>query len=178
LAASSARDGQLLLLAAGQVAAAAVQHLLEHREQLVQLGRDGRAAGLVGQAHAQVLLDREPREDLAALRHEADAGAGALVRRGVLDRLAVELDAADLIGTRPMSDLSSVVLPTPLRPRMTVTLPQLRLHAHVPQDVRAAVVLVDVLDVQHGAGAGQPAAKDMSVPQWDRPSRPVRQRPR
>jgi hypothetical protein len=36
-AASARRDGQLLLLAAGQVAAAAVHHLLEHGEQLEQL---------------------------------------------------------------------------------------------------------------------------------------------
>jgi hypothetical protein len=57
-------------------------------------GGIGVPAGLVRQAHAQVLLDGQPREDLAALRHEADAGAGALVRRAVLDRLAVELDAA------------------------------------------------------------------------------------
>ena len=34
-----ARDRELLLLAAGEVAAAAVDHLLQHREQLEQLGR-------------------------------------------------------------------------------------------------------------------------------------------
>jgi hypothetical protein len=54
-----ARDGQLLLLAAGQVAAAAAEHLLEHREQLEQLAGNRRAAGLGGQAHAQVLLHRQ-----------------------------------------------------------------------------------------------------------------------
>ena len=90
------RDRELLLLAAGQVAAAAVQHLLEHREQLEQFLRDGGAARLGGQPHAQVLLHREAGEDLAALRHEADTRAGALVRRGGVDGLAVEFDAAGL----------------------------------------------------------------------------------
>ena len=50
---------QLLLLAARQVAATPVKHLLEHREQLEQLGRDGRATRLDGQAHAQVVLNRQ-----------------------------------------------------------------------------------------------------------------------
>jgi hypothetical protein len=69
---------------AREVAAAPVQHLLEHREQLRTAPAEPACGRLVGQAHAQVLLDREPREDLAPLRHEADAGAGALVGRGVV----------------------------------------------------------------------------------------------
>ena len=40
-----AGDRQLLLLAAGEVAAAAVQHLLQHREQLEQLGRNPAVPG-------------------------------------------------------------------------------------------------------------------------------------
>ena len=104
--ASARRDGQLLLLAAGEVAAAAVHHLLEHREQLEERRRDRRAAGLGGQAHAQVFLDREAREDLAALRHVADAGADALVRRRVRDVLAVEARCVPvLVGTRPIRRL-------------------------------------------------------------------------
>jgi len=43
----------------------------------------------------------------------------------------------DLMGTRPISDLSSVVLPTPLRPSMTFDLADLGLQTHVPQDVRS-----------------------------------------
>jgi hypothetical protein len=42
-----AGDGQLLLLPARQVAATAVQDLLEHGEQLEQLGRDGVPPGLL-----------------------------------------------------------------------------------------------------------------------------------
>ena len=46
-----AGDRQLLLLAAGQVAAAPVQHLLQHREQLEQLGGMRVSRRLGGQAH-------------------------------------------------------------------------------------------------------------------------------
>ena len=49
--------GQLLLLSARQVTTTAVQHLFEHRKKFKQLGRNGRAAWLCGQAHQQVLFD-------------------------------------------------------------------------------------------------------------------------
>ena len=39
---------------------------------------------------------------------------------------------------------SSVVLPTPLRPI------RLQVERQIPQDVALAVVLINVLDVQHG----------------------------
>ena len=74
-----ARDGELLLLAAGEVAAAPLQHRLEHREQLEDCA--GHAASPAGwrPGPSQVLLHREAREDLAPLRHVADAGSHALV---------------------------------------------------------------------------------------------------
>ncbi len=70
-----AADGELLLLAARKVAAAPAQHLLQHRET----ARRHRPvccacrASAGAEAGLQILLDREQREDLAALRHEADA---------------------------------------------------------------------------------------------------------
>ena len=144
-----ARDGELLLLAAREIAAAAPQHLLQDREQLEQLGRHSLAGRLVRQAHAQVLFHREPAEDLAALRHEADAGARALVRRRILDGLAVELDAAGLDGHQAHQRLEQRGLADAVAPQQHRDLAAMRLQAHVAQDVRAAVVLVDVLDVQH-----------------------------
>ncbi len=86
-----AADGELLLLAAGEVAAAPAQHALQHREQrehvvgnvaLVALQR--RKAGL------EVFLDGEQRKDLAALRHEGDAAPRALVGLQAGDVLAFE----------------------------------------------------------------------------------------
>ena len=67
-----AADRQLLLLAAGQVAAPAAQHLLEDREQLEDVVGNLRARrAAAAEAGLQILLDRQQREDLAALRHVA-----------------------------------------------------------------------------------------------------------
>ena len=76
------------------------------------------------EAQLQVLLDREARKDLAALRHVADAqpralrAAAASVTSAPSKRIAPER-----AGRRPARHLSSVVLPTPLRPRIAVTAP-------------------------------------------------------
>jgi hypothetical protein len=127
-----AGNGELLLLPAREIAAAAVDHLLEHREQFVQLRRNRRAAALVGQAHAQVFLDREAREDLAALRHEADAGPGAVVGRGLLDRLAFELDAAALDGHQAHQRLQQRGLAHAIAAQQHGDLAEPGLKAHVP----------------------------------------------
>jgi hypothetical protein len=100
---------------------------------------------LVASPHAQVLLHRQPREDLAALRHEADAGAGALVRRGALDRASVELDAAGLDRHQAHQRLEQSRLAHAVAPQDDGDLAGLRLQAHVAQDVRAAVVLLTFL---------------------------------
>src|SRR5437016_5505679 len=72
-----APDGELLLLAARKVAAAPAQHLAEDRKELEHARRYLGAARAGREAHAQVLLDGEAREDLAALGHVAYAGARA-----------------------------------------------------------------------------------------------------
>jgi len=140
------RNRELLLLPARQVAAAAMQHLLEHREQLKQLGRYRCAGRLVGQTHRQVFLHREPREDFAALGHEADTGAGALIRRGILNRLAVQLDAAGLDRHQAHQAFEQRRFADPIAPQNDRDLAQRGLQTHIAQDVRAAVILVDVLN--------------------------------
>ena len=77
-----AADRELLLLPAGQIAAAPVQHLLQHREQLEDLFRNRARAVLAhAEADAQVLLDGQLREDFAPLGHVADAEPRAALRR-------------------------------------------------------------------------------------------------
>ena len=127
-----------------------MQHLLEHRKQLVQLGRNRRVGAFVSQAHAQVFFHGEARKNLAALRHKAHAGAGAFVRRGVVNRLAVKLDAAGLDGHQAHERLEQRGLAHAVAAQQNGDLAHLRLQADVTQNVRAAVVLVDVVDVQHG----------------------------
>ena len=79
------------------------------------------AAGQAGHPHEQVLLHGEAREDLAPLGHVGDAGANAVVRGRAGEVLSVERHLAGR-----------------------------DLERHVPQDVAAAVVLVDVVEHEHG----------------------------
>ena len=90
-----AADGKLLLLAAREIAAAALEHRIEHGKELEHLVRDllvlaadWREAGL------EILLHRQQREDLAALRHQRHAATGAFVGRQLRDFLAIDLDGA------------------------------------------------------------------------------------
>ncbi len=128
LAGQRAADRQLLLLAAGEIAAAPLLHLAQHREQLVDLLRypAGLGAGEARQPHQQVLFHRQARENLPPLRHVGDAGLHPLVRLARVNQLvspARRRTSPVLAGTSPIRHFSSVVLPTPLRPSRQVTSP-------------------------------------------------------
>ena len=70
-------------------------HGLEDREQLEDLVGDlPLAARHRAEAGLQVLLDRQQREDLAALRHDGDPAPRPLDRRQAGDVLAVPQDLA------------------------------------------------------------------------------------
>ncbi|MGV8617893.1 hypothetical protein ACV36Q_32735, partial [Pseudomonas aeruginosa] len=70
------------MLAAGEVAAAALFHFAQDREQLVDevRHRPGVPGAETGQSHQQVLFHRQPGEDFPSLRHVGDPGADPLVR--------------------------------------------------------------------------------------------------
>ena len=73
----SAGYGQLLLLAAGEIAATTAQHRLEHGKQLEQLCRNVPVGGPERRkAGFQVFLYRQKRENPATLRHMGDARPG------------------------------------------------------------------------------------------------------
>ncbi len=75
-----AGDGELLLLAAGKVAAAAPEHVAEHREERKNLVVDHALGALQrGEAGHQVLAHGEQRKNLAPLRHVAETRLGAQV---------------------------------------------------------------------------------------------------
>ena len=86
-----AGDGQHLLLAAGQLVAEIVAALGEARKHVVDLGQRPRPR-LRHRGH--VFFHRQRAEDVALLRHPADAGMRALVRPQAGDVAAVETDAA------------------------------------------------------------------------------------
>jgi hypothetical protein len=64
-------NGQLLLLPARQVAAPALQHLLQNREQFKQFRGYWGTSAFVGQSHAQVFFHREAAENFTSLGHKA-----------------------------------------------------------------------------------------------------------
>ena len=118
-----AGDGELLLLAAGEIAAAPLQHVAQDREQLEDLVGIARwPRGSRREAGLEILPHGELRKYLAALRHVARCrgrarSAGRAVRNPAfpVDRGRSPIDA------RPTMARSSVVLPTPLRPSTQVT---------------------------------------------------------
>ena len=98
------------------------------------------------QAHPQVFLHREPRKNLAPLRHIADAGCAPRVRRRGGDVAAVELDAAGL-GRHQAHQAFAAAWSCPRRcgPSSVVTWPCGAVEADVAQDVAAAVILVEIV---------------------------------
>ena len=94
-----AGDGQLLLLAAAEKAALAVQHGLQDREKLENVVCDGGGGQALGdEADAKIFEDGHVGENFSALRDIADALPGAAVGRQCGERLVVERDGA---GTGP-----------------------------------------------------------------------------
>jgi hypothetical protein len=93
-----ARDGELLLLSAGEDAALAREELLENRKERVDLFESifgGGAFDFVDdEADAEVLLDGEVGKNIAALRDIADAGASAGVGGEAGEAFAIERDGA------------------------------------------------------------------------------------
>src|SRR5262249_38881025 len=95
-------DRELLLLAAGQVAAAPPEHLVEHgKEGEYVIGNRAVPALERRKTGLEVLLDREQGKDFAALRHVGDAAPGALARPEPGDVDAVEPDRAAADGMLP-----------------------------------------------------------------------------
>src|SRR5437588_6365462 len=75
-----AADRQLLLLAAGEIAAAPAQHRIQHRKQREYVVGNVAVLALErAEAGLEIFLHRQQRKDLAALRHEDDAGPRAAV---------------------------------------------------------------------------------------------------
>ena len=91
----SASDGELLLLAAGKIAAAPPEHVAQHREEREDLVVEhALGARKAGEAGHQVLAHCEEGEDFAALRDIAEAGARPQMARQTSDVLGVPADRA------------------------------------------------------------------------------------
>ena len=115
---SAPGHGELLGLAAGQVAGGGVPPVVEHGEAgagLVEppaaFGRPGRDAGQL-----EVLADGEVAEDAPALGHQRQPGPDEARRLGAGDVDAASATRPPAGRTSPATVLSSVVLPAPFGP--------------------------------------------------------------
>src|SRR5580658_8444164 len=159
-------DRELLLLAAGKVAAAPAQHVLEHREQREHVvgngavvARERRETGL------QIFLDGEQRKDFPALRHIGDAAPGALRRaqRGYVFALPGDRAA----GHRMLAGegVEEARLAHPVAAEHAGDLARLGLERDGAQRLRRAVVEIDGVYVEHDVlarGAIRPSSSQIN----------------
>src|SRR6267143_5270617 len=109
-------------------------------------------------------MNRERRENPAALRHEADAAADDRVRRQIGDVVAVQDDAAGTNGSESddgaaQRRLADAVSSDDRRDRAS-----LHLKRDALQDVTIAVVRVEIGDVQHSSSEPlESAAKSNTI---------------
>src|SRR5688572_2907260 len=145
-----AGDREHLLLAAGERAAGLVPALLQNREARVHLleqlvAPDVGDAGTV-EAGPEVLADGQQLEDSPVLGHPRDAAPREVVRRYSADGLAFEGDATFGRSHEPGDRLQRGRLADTVAPEETDDLARAHLDRHPVQDVRLAVVGVDVLE--------------------------------
>src|SRR5690606_9571856 len=100
-------------------------------------------------ANQDVLFDRQPSEDIAALRHVCLAGGGTLMRCHDGDVFAVEMDAACPDGHHVQEALQQGGLTDAVTSEQGEAFPLLQRQRYATQCVAAAVVLVDGLYSEH-----------------------------
>jgi hypothetical protein len=140
-------DGQLLLLAARQVAALAAAHVEQHREQRIDLVGHAQA-GRTLQPGLDVLLDRQRRKDHAALRHIGDALGHAAKALVPGDVLSCDLDAAALERQDAHQTLEQRGLAHAIAAHDGHGLVGLRRERDAVQRLALAIGGVDVVDIQ------------------------------
>ena len=114
-----AGDRELLLLAARERPGLALRELGDDREEAVhpvEVVGDAVLAPPPGEPEAQVLVDGQRAEDVAALGHERDAGAGDVLRARRAAALPCSRISPPASGTARITASSVVDLPAPFGP--------------------------------------------------------------
>src|SRR4051812_23434527 len=135
-----ASDRELLLLPAREVAASPAQHLLQHRKHLEDARRNGRATRLRREAHLQVLLNRQAREDFTSLRYIADAGLYPLIRFAVRNCSGLKNFFARARRNEPHQRFEKRAFAPAFSPKRGSAFPRRNLERKTPEDVTPAVV--------------------------------------
>src|SRR5262249_39582470 len=144
----AARDGEHLLLAAGQRAARLLETLLQAREASEDVFLAFRIAP-AGKADAKILQHRQVREDAAPLRHVTDAAARHLVRLAAREIKALELDLAAALPRQPHDRAQGRGLADTVASEQRGAFPGLHLEVHTLEDVELADVDVHVVKPKH-----------------------------
>ena len=114
------------------------------------------AARLLGAAHAQIVVNREPRKDLAPLRHIAEPQPRALIGLGRRHVAAVETDRPAGRRQKSHQRLEQRRLAHAVMAEDSDELADLDGKAHPVEDRNAAVARAQSLDVEHHAAACLP----------------------
>ena len=145
-----AADGELLLLAARQIAAAPPEHVLQHGEEIEDfIGHEALAARQGRVACFQILAHGEQREYFAALRHIGDAAFGALMGREFGYIRAVPHDAARRDALMADDGAHERGLAHAIAPEHAGDATGLGLETDGAQGLRSAVEKIDGLNGQH-----------------------------
>jgi len=141
------RNRELLLLAAGEIAAAAARHLLQRGKQVIDVRRNrARTVFPHAQADAQILLDGQLRKDVASLRHVADAEPRAALGRTADEIDACELDPAGGRRQQPHDALQERRLAHAVATHQARPRSRRDDEIDIPQRVAAAVRLIEMAD--------------------------------
>ena len=145
-----AGDGQLLLLAAAEEAALAVQHGLQDGEQIENVVRDGGGGlALRDEADAEVFQDGHVGENFPALRHVTDALPGAAVGRQCGEGLVLERDSPGAGPQQAHDALEQGGLADAVTPHEADDLAARNVQVDVPQYLAFAVTDAQAVDRKH-----------------------------
>src|SRR5260221_7893319 len=143
-------NGELLLLAAREIASAPRQHAAQHREERVDIvGYRALAARQRRKPGLQVFQHRKTREDLAALWHQGEPMTRTLVRRkcGEIDAVPLDAAAPDRLQTEDRTQQAG--LADAVAAEQAGHRPFRRSDADATQRLAGAVEEIDTLDRQH-----------------------------
>src|SRR4051794_9192549 len=144
--------GELLLLAAGQIAAAPIEEFLQDRKQLEYLVLEhAYLCPIAAGEHAkfQILAHRELRQDASALRHIADAVPDPIMGRGLGNFLAVDPNAAFGLVHQPDNAAQQRCLDDAIASQHAEEAGVANLQRNILQGAAVAVEGAEIVDLKH-----------------------------
>src|SRR5262249_45425872 len=143
---------ELLLLAAGEIAATPAEHAVEHRKQREHVVGDRAILALErSKAGLEILLDRQEWEDFAPLRHVGNAAPRTLAGLEAGDVLPLEPDRTFSDFMLSPESVQEACLADAVAPQHARHLARLGGERHVAQRLRRAVMQINRVDLQHRA---------------------------